>query len=232
MSTKLSSEESKKLVGVHAFLLDSVDLHFLKTSQRITVGDFSNLIKSMIDQKKYNEFSGICEFGPVEIGILQFSNRYFECFKRTELFPYEGSIIFYAEANLVNYKRRIVWPLLSDFIYTVNPQICVCASKFKLPYKQTVELDSKTRTINLKGAPLTQKISFSRVYQFGKRILWTFATDSVIAISDLVIHEKQYRYSDSKRLPVEYYSTKTLIQEPLWLIRHQEDDKFLDPEEE
>ena len=225
MSSKLSLEESKQLIGLSGIALDSVALHFLKTSQCITIDDFSNLVKSIIKEKKSHDFSLIEEFGPVKIGILRFNNHYFECFKETGLFPYEGSIIFYAEAFLPTCKECLVWPLLSDCIYMLNPQTAVCQGTLASFYEQTVELDQKTMVFERNHKHYVQKISFSRVYKTSRRKFWMFAIKKVKVVSDLVIQTGWYSEN-----PSEVFILKRQPEAPMWLIRHQDEVEFCNPE--
>ena len=233
MYTKLSPDNSEHVFGISAQTIDPVDLHFLQTSRSISRDDFVRLInqtKKMDENMIDHDFSLIEGFGPIKICRMRISDRYFAYFKKNRFLDFDGSIVFCTEASMPTYEKIMVWPLLSENIYLLQKGML----RFEdgLPfYEQTVDLGSKSKDIkctyvNHDETPYVEKISFSRVYRTGKRRFWSGAVEEVFVSNDLVLYEG-WKQSD----PSGRWLIKRQAEEPMWLVRHQDEVNFVGPVE-
>lgn len=233
MYTQLSPDKSEHVFGISAQPIDPVDLHFLQTSKSIDRDDFLRLVnhtRKMDEGVLDHDFSLIEEFGPIEICRMRISDCYFEYFKKKNFMDFDDSIVFYTEASLPTCERIMVWPLLSKNIYLLQKGML----RFEdgLPfYEQTVELGSKSQVIKCAAIdggeiPYVEKISFSRVYRTGKRRFWSGTVDEVLVSNDLVLYEGWKQSDPSGRRLI-----KRQYEEPMWLVRHQDEVNFVGPVE-
>lgn len=230
MFIKISPDDSNHVFGISVQAIDSVDLHFLQTSESIGLVDFVRLMNHAIKMDEDmldHDFSLVKEFGPVQIGHLRISDQYFEYFKNTAFVGFEGSIAFFAEACMPAYERMIVWPLLSDNIYLLPYGMVHFEDKLPF-YEQTIELGSKSKVIECEAVdggkiPYVEKVSFSRVYRTGKRKFWSRNIQEVCVLNDLVLYEGWKQSNPSER-----WLIKRQTEEPMWLVRHQDGVEFLE----
>lgn len=230
MYKQLSPENSEYVFGISAQAIDPVDLHFLQTSGSISLEDFVCVFNDTMkkgEDELARDFSLITEFGPVRIGKMHISDHYFEYFKKAGFIGFDDSIVFYTEVYQPTCERIMFWPLLSENIYLLDNGMLRFEDSLPF-YEQTIELESKSKVIKCAATdgaeiPYVEKVSFSRVYHTGKRKFWSRAIRDVRVVNDVVLYEG-WKQSD----PKECWVIKRQEEEPMWLVRHQDEVEFLE----
>lgn len=226
MYQQLSPNGSEYVFGIDYVGIDPVDLHFLKTSGVLDLQDVSRLFCHVLDRRDDHDFSLVKEFGPLRIGVLRISDNYVEYFKETNFARFEDSIVFYAPAMLPASDRCLIWPLMSEYLYMVRPEMVDCEPDFSSFFASTVELDCKTDETSRDGKAYVQSMSFLREYHTGKRKFFTRAIKNVFAVCDIIMYEGWYRDNPSER-----YLLKRRVEAPMWFVRHKDEAGFIKVEE-
>lgn len=197
----------------------------MKTSESIDLDDVATVVSHLLKRSEERDFTLICEFGPIKIGVLHIKDQYFEYFKKTNLVDLEGSIVFYTPVCGRVFERCLVWPLMCENMYMLHNEMISCEARGVRLYEQVVNLDTRVDTTEKDGHLFVQKITFARAYHTDKRSFFKGTIRSVSASYDLVKYEGWYR---DETMYCERLS-KTQRQDPMWLVRHQDEVKFVGP---
>ena len=211
-------------VGYSVLSASEIEWQIIQTKPVITQDFIRNLFIDFANKGEDRNFSLIEKIGKVSLGTIKISNAYFKYFseKKCSFFDHDGSLAFFAPAYNSFYADWIVWPVLSKYVYLLDPKLIdmYCIGKSAVPVSHF--LSQKYERFELQNHPFTEKIIFSREYEV-QRYGFLNRKFAVCATKDVISYKGEYDDATMWCNPLR----KRVEKEPFWLIRHQGEVSFI-----